>query len=46
MLAEYYNPKITHKLKSDMLPMDIQNPQFTFEYAGEFQQSMQRDERV
>ena len=45
MYKDYYNPNVHHPLKAHVLPVDIQNPQFTFEYAAEFQKSMQREEQ-
>jgi len=43
-LAAYYDPSQASDLKSHMLPIDVQNPQFTFEFAKEFQESMQRED--
>ena len=36
MLKEYYDPNQQHELKANYQEVDIKDPQFTFEYAGEF----------
>ena len=41
MKEKYYDPDQQHSAKKSILPLDIKNPEFTFEYAAEFQQSMQ-----
>jgi hypothetical protein len=45
-MAAYYDKTKSHPLKADMLLVDIHQPQFTCEYAKEFQESMQRENAV
>lgn len=42
MLDSYYDPEKTHPAKKDILAVDEKTPDFTFEYAMEFQKSMQQ----